>query len=114
MQADPVWPAMVLAGIQLADAGFCAARLRFVVQCLEDVGFPTKFLPFLAAVKLAAALGLVAGLWIPGLGLAAGAGLVVYFLLAVGAHLRKRDFGRNLFNATMLLGFSAAVAVTFV
>jgi hypothetical protein len=113
MQADPAWPAMVLAAVQLADAGFCAACLGFVVRCLEDVGFPVRYLPLLAAVKVAAAVGLVAGLWVPYLGLAASAGLLVYFVLAIGSHLRKRDIGRNLMNATALLGFSTAVFVTF-
>ena len=62
MHAEPAWPAVILAAVQLADAGFCAARLGFI---------------------------------------------------AVSAHLRKRDVGRNLLNATALLGFSGAVAVTF-
>jgi hypothetical protein len=33
--------------------------------------------------------------------------------LAVGAHIRVRDFGRNIVNATLLLVFSAYVLITF-
>jgi hypothetical protein len=41
---------------------------------------------------------------VPEIGLAACLGLVLYFLLAIGAHVRARDFGRNLFvNAIGML-----------
>jgi hypothetical protein len=47
---------------------------------------------------------------VPYVGAAAGAGLVLYFLLAVGAHIRVRDIGRNLFlNATGMLAICVAV-----
>jgi hypothetical protein len=49
----------------------------------------------LAVVKFLAAAGLVAGLWIPGLGVAASVGLVVYFLCAAAAHLRAHYIGRD-------------------
>jgi hypothetical protein len=37
------------------------------------------------------ALGLLVGLAVPALGTAAGIGLVVYFICALGAHIRVRD-----------------------
>jgi hypothetical protein len=55
-------------------------------------------------VKFAAAAGLVAGIWIPGLGLLTTSCLVLYFVVAISMHIRARDFGRNLFvNATGML-----------
>ena len=39
-----------------------------------------------------AGAGLLAGLAVPGLGTVAAAGLVAYFVIALGAHLRARDF----------------------
>lgn len=64
----------------------------------------------LAPIKVAAALGLVAGIWIPWLGLVTSACLVVYFVVAIGMHLRARDLGRNLFvNATGMLVICVAV-----
>ena len=52
----------------------------------------------------------MAGLWIPVLGLLTNIALVAYFLLAIGAHVRARDFGRNLFvNATGMLVICVAV-----
>lgn len=41
----------------------------------------------------AGALGLLAGLAVPMIGVAAATGLILYFIGAVGAHLRARDTG---------------------
>ena len=106
--ADPTWPLIVLAVIQLADAAFCVRPLSFVRDCLVDVNLPRRYWWMLTPIKLAAAAGLVIGVWVPEIGLAACLGLIVYFLLAIGAHVRARDFGRNLFvNATGMLLLSA-------
>jgi DoxX-like family len=62
-----------------------------VVASYERAGVPEHRLNALAAVLLAAAGGLVAGVaWSP-IGVAASAGLIVYFALAVVAHLRADD-----------------------
>src|SRR5699024_7819554 len=57
--------------------------------------FPRDWWWVLAVVTFLAAAGLVAGLWIPGLGAAASVGLVVYFLCAAAAHLRADYIGRD-------------------
>ena len=49
----------------------------------ETVGVPVKYFPLLAACEFAGALGLVAGIWWPPLGLSAGIGLVLYFVGAI-------------------------------
>jgi len=62
-----------------------------VVAAYRRAGVPEERLNLLAWILLAAAAGLVAGLaWAP-IGLAAGAGLVVYFLVAIGSHIRAGD-----------------------
>jgi hypothetical protein len=109
---EPVWAAPVLAVIQLADAAFCAVPLRFVTECLDDVRLPQRIRPLLPILKLAAA-GLTAGLWVEHLGAITALCVTAYFILAVGTHIRVRDFGRNIFNATVLLAFSAYVLTTF-
>jgi hypothetical protein len=102
--ADPTWPLFVLAAIQLGDAVASFKPMEFARQCFEDVGFPRKHWWVFTPIKLAAGAGLVVGAWVPEIGLAACLGLVVYFLLAIGAHVHARDFGRNLFvNATGML-----------
>jgi len=73
----------------------------------ETVGVPMKYFPVLAACEAEGAVGLVAGIWFPPLGLAAGVGLVIYFIGAVVSHVRVADF-KGLGNAVVMLGFSAA------
>jgi hypothetical protein len=105
---DPVWPLWLLAAIQLGDALLCIKPVSFVAQCFDDVGFPRRHWWVFTPIKLLAAAGLVIGVWVPEVGLAACVGLVAYFLLAIGAHVRARDFGRNLFvNAVGMLVLSA-------
>lgn len=109
---DPTWPVLVLAAISAGDGILCLKPVAFIAQCLRDVGFPPKYWPLLPVIKLAAATGLVAGIWIPVLGILTSASLVVYFLVAISMHVRMRDFGRNLyFNATGMLGICTATLV---
>ena len=66
----------------------------------------------MAWLKIAAGAGLIAGIWIPYLGLLTSVCLVAYFVAAIAFHLRARDFGRNLFvNATGMLVICVAVLV---
>ncbi len=107
---DPGWPVIVLAVIQLLDGIACLKPIAPIAQCFNDVGFPRRLWWLFPVIKFAAAAGLAGGLWIPGLGLLTSVALVAYFLLAIGAHVRARDFGRNLFvNATGMLVICVAV-----
>ena len=72
----------------------------------ETVGVPLKYFPVLAACELSGAIGLVAGIWFPPLGIAAGAGLVIYFIGAVVSHVRVGDF-KGLGSAVFMLALSA-------
>lgn len=65
---------------------------RMIVDTAARLGIPESLMaPFGILLGLAGA-GLLAGLAVPGLGTAAAAGLVVYFVIAVAAHLRAHDF----------------------
>lgn len=64
-----------------------------VVQTYVRVGVPAEKLDYLAAILLAGAAGLLVGLFWAPIGIAAAACLVVYFLLAVAAHVRAGDAG---------------------
>ena len=56
--------------------------------------------------------GLVAGFWIPGIGLAAVTGLIVYFLTAAGAHLKAGYTGRDFWlNCLGMLVLNVAILV---
>ncbi len=62
-----------------------------IVATYTRVGVPEDKLDYLAVILLAGAVGLVVGLFWGPLGVAAAVGLVVYFLLAIGAHIRAHD-----------------------
>jgi hypothetical protein len=109
---DPVWPVIVLAAISAVDGALCVKPVGFIAACFEAVQWPRRLWWMMPAIKFAAAAGLVAGVWIPYLGMTTSLALVLYFLVAIAAHIRARDFGRNLFlNATGMLLVCIAVSV---
>lgn len=69
------------------------ARASFVVANSAEVGVPVSWLPALGTLKAAGGAGLLLGLLgIGPLGIAAAAGLVLFFIGAVGAHIRARVY----------------------
>ncbi|OEV03584.1 DoxX family protein [Streptomyces oceani] len=92
----------VAANLLIAAADF--RRAGFVLRNSAEVGLPPSAIPYLGALKAAGATGLLAGLaGAPGLGLAAGTGLVLFFLGAVGAHVRARVLHNIGFPLTYLV-----------
>jgi hypothetical protein len=82
-------------------------RIPKVVHVIcEIVGVPLQYLSVLAACELAGALGLVLGIWWPYLGVAAGIGLLLYFVGAVVSHLRVGD-AKGVGPAAFLLALAA-------
>jgi hypothetical protein len=109
---DPWWPVAGLAAVQVVDAALCWKPVGFIAQCFRDVHFPRRYWPVMTPLKLAAAAGLLVGIWWQPLAVITSACLVAYFVLAVAMHIRARDFGRNLFmNATGMLVISIATFV---
>lgn len=73
------------------------------------VGVPLRMFPVLALLEVAGGVGLLAGIGLKPLGVAAGTGLVAYFIGAVTSHLRKRDLVLgHLGPPMMMLAMSAA------
>ena len=98
--------------IQLVDGVISWSPVAFIAKCFEDVRFPRRWWWILRPIKFAAAAGLVAGIWIPYLGLVTCVALILYFVVAIGMHIAARDFGRNLFvNATGMLAICIATAL---
>lgn len=110
---EPAWPAVLLAGIQVADGLACVGPIPAIARCFEDVNFPQRLWPLVPVIKTAAAAGLLLGTRVRGLGALTNLCLVAYFIVAISAHLRARDFSRNLFvNATGM--FTICVTVLWV
>lgn len=89
--------AYAIVGILLALALSASATLTFtrneaVTTSMTKVGVPVSWLPGLASLKAAGAVGLVVGLAVPVIGVAAAVGVVLYFIGAVVTHVRAKDF----------------------
>lgn len=107
---QPVWPVVVLAAVLLGDAVLSLRPPKFIRDCLDGVGFPREWWWVLIVVKLLATAGLVIGIWLPGVGLAANAGVVGYFVCAAAAHIRARFTGAAFWiNCLGMLVLSSAV-----
>jgi uncharacterized membrane protein len=79
----------------------------------DKLEIPRTWMLPLGALLAAAALGLLAGLFIPALGTLASAGLVLYFLAALVAHLRVGDHSLaawSLFFCAALAAFTTNLA----
>lgn len=73
-----------------------AALLNFihhtsVVESAERLGVPASWQFPLGLLLAAGAVGLIAGIVISAIGIAAASGLVLYFLCAAGVHIKARD-----------------------
>ncbi|MDO5619642.1 MAG: DoxX family protein [Kocuria sp.] len=63
-------------------------------------------------IKTTAAVGLLAGIWIPGVAFAANTGVIIYFVSAAVAHFRARFTGQAFWmNCLGMLALSLAVQV---
>ncbi|MFB6523885.1 DoxX family protein [Streptomyces sp. NPDC056401] len=74
------------------SATFTLQRNPAITESMGKVGVPDSWLPRLATLKAAGAIGLVAGLWLTPLGIAAAIGVTLYFLGAIVTHLRAKDY----------------------
>jgi uncharacterized membrane protein YphA (DoxX/SURF4 family) len=82
----------VLAGLLFVSGAGKLARRQSQMATLAKVGFPQDKAWLLAAAEISGGLGLLAGLfWWP-IGTAAAIGVVLYFVGAIAAHVRRRDW----------------------
>ncbi|MCX4831120.1 MULTISPECIES: DoxX family protein [unclassified Streptomyces] len=86
-------------------------RAEFVVDPLVSYGVPETWWPRLAVAKLLGAAGLLAGLAVPAVGIAAAIALVLYFVGAVVTVLRARSYKTVAFPVLYLAPVVATLAV---
>lgn len=80
--------------LALAAIGSAAAKLTKnpkVVENLTKVNVPMSWLPPLAVAEIAGGVGLLVGLAVPAIGIAAAIGLFLYFVGAVVTHVKAHD-----------------------
>ena len=99
------------AAFQAGDAVACAIPLPPIAKILDDLGVPDSVRPVLPVVKAAAAVGLLSVSWFPALARLTTALLTLYFVLAVGAHIRARDKVVNVLPAASFLTTFAVMTV---
>lgn len=109
---DPWWLPATLAAVLLFDAAASLRPPRFIRDCLDGVGFPREWWWTLIVIKTLAVIGLIVGIWVPGVALAANTGVLVYFVCAAVAHLRARFTGASFWlNCLGMLALSIVVLV---
>lgn len=80
----------LLAAVGVASSAGKLTRQPRVMETMEHVGV-TRIVPILASFELAGAIGVLVGLGVPALGMAAALGLSLYFTGAVISHIRVHD-----------------------
>jgi hypothetical protein len=98
----------VLAAFQAGDAVACAIPVPPIAKTLDALGIPQEIRWLLPASKAASVIGLLSVSRIPALARLTTAMLTVYFVLAVGAHIRARD---RIVNALPAASFLATYAM---
>lgn len=95
--------AVVLVVACAASAVADFRRPASLLDTMARLKVPTDALATLGIIKIVAAAGLVAGLFVERLGQATGVALGVYFAIAVSTHVRVKDGARNTLPAFVLL-----------
>jgi hypothetical protein len=105
MRMNPAYVVVTVITIAM-NAGMAIldfTRSKFVLANSSELGVPLSWLPTLATLKAAGAIGLLLGLMnVRFVGIAAAAGLVLFFTGAVGTHIRARVFHNIVFPGTYL------------
>ncbi len=102
---------VVVTALAAAANGFSATldfiRYKPILVNMGKAGVPESWLPRLGALKAAGAIGLLVGIGAPLIGMAAAAGLVLFFIAAIITHVRARDYSFGLAVVFLLLAVGA-------
>ncbi|MEM7139811.1 MAG: DoxX family protein [Actinomycetota bacterium] len=101
--------AIILIVFQVGDAIACIGPIDFIKRSLDAVDCPESIRRILPFVKIDSAIGLTIGLWVPWVGVATIGALILYFVIAIGFHVRARDTVANTIGAVVMLGVVIAV-----
>jgi hypothetical protein len=108
---------IVVTIVAAAWVGFSAVsllrRAAFVVDPLVEYGVPKSWWTPLGLAKAAGALGLIGGLFVPAVGVAAAIGLILYFAGAVITVLRARSYQTVAFPMLYLIPVAVALGLGF-
>lgn len=100
-----------LAAFHAVDAVACGVQVAPIKKLVDDLGVPDEVRRVLPVVKAAAAVGLLSVTRFPALARLTTAMLTLYFVVALGAHIRARDKVVNTLPAASFLATFAAMTV---
>ena len=102
----------IVVTILAAAANIFSATLDFIryepiLINMAKVGVAESWITTLGILKAAGALGLLIGVGVPAIGIAAATGLVLFFIGAIITHLRGHDYSFGLAILFLLLAIAA-------
>jgi hypothetical protein len=83
---------ILAAAVNIYAASNDFTRPKWLLENMSKLGVPESALPVLGILKAAGALGLLIGIGVPMIGIAAAVGLTLFYIGAVITHLRARDY----------------------
>lgn len=104
---------LVVTFTAIAFDGFsgAAALVHFapILPPMASAGVPVSWLRFpIGTLKTLGTLGLIVGLWIPAVGIAAAAGLVLFFVCAIYTHVLANDLTGQMYFGGFMLSLNCA------
>ena len=100
---------LLTAGANIFSAMCDFVRYKQVSVAMARAGVPDSWMTTLGILKTARALGLLVGIRVPVIGMAAAIGLVLFFVAAIIVHLRAHDYTFGLAVVFLLLAVASLV-----
>jgi hypothetical protein len=100
---------VVAAAANIFSATLDFIRFKQVLVNMAKAGVSESWITTLGILKAAGAVGLLVGIAVPLLGIAAATGLVLFFVGAIVTHLRAHDYSFSLAIVFLLLAVAALV-----
>jgi DoxX-like family len=100
---------IVLVAYLAFSAGADFVRWNRVLTVMAKANVPESWLPMLGALKAAGFVGLLVGIFVRPIGIAAACGVILFFIGAIITHLRARFYSIGSPVSFLLLAVAALV-----
>src|SRR5438067_10882044 len=100
---------IIAAAANIFSATLDFIRFKQILVNMAKVGVPESWITMLGTLQVAGAVGLLVGIGVPSIGVAAAIGLILFFIAAITTHLRARDYSFGLAVVFLLLAVAALV-----
>ena len=100
---------IIAAAANIFSATLDFIRFKQILVNMAKVGVPESWITMLGTLKVAGAVGLLVGIGVPSIGVAAAIGLILFSIAAITTHLRTRDYSFGLAGVFLLLAGAALV-----